>query len=247
MLRRFSAYLEKRLGFRQLVSGLHDARLLPQIPTLNVWLSVFGMYVLRPGSFNALEQELRVGKRWDARLIDVISADPLCLEAPFFRLVLDAGKHLVVVMKQERRDLYQDAERLRSLVKPQILVDGPRTTRLWDIPDLPSFTTLDRPVRVVWVEEETLKRKVLEGRSPPHYPRRRLLKPPTAASPSGLRKKMPSIGWKRAGSTDGANAPLTAAGSRHEPKQRPSSCGALVRMVRRAERKTRTPIMEAGG
>lgn len=295
LLRRFSAYLHQRLGFRQLVAGLHDARLLPQIPTRNVWLSVFGMYVLRLRSFNALEQELRVGKRWEAwvgsrkpsadtigrvvakmspdelrqvlsaihrsawrrkaihqrpgesyrvvavdghelgasrarccpeclvreitvgdktvleyyhrvvvaqwvgvtppgildlerikpnegevvaarrllervlgqhaRLIDVISADALYLEAPFCTLVLDAGKHLVVVMKQERRDLYQDAQRLRSLVEPQILVDGPRTTRLWDIPDLSSFTTLDRPVRVVWAEEETLKRKIVGGKA----------------------------------------------------------------------------------
>jgi hypothetical protein len=277
------------------VSGLHDARLLPQIPTRSVWLSVFGMYVLRLRSFNALEQELRVGKRWEAwvgsrkpsadtigrvlaqmspdelrqalsaiqrsawrrkaihqrpgesyrvvavdghelgasrarccpdclvreitqgektvseyyhrvvvaqwvgvtppaildiervkakegevaaarrllgrvlrehaRLIDVISADALYLEAPFFKLVLDAGKHAVVVMKQERRDLYQDAERLRSLIQPQILVDGPRTTRLWDISDLSSFTTLARPVRVVWAEEETLKRKIVGGKA----------------------------------------------------------------------------------
>jgi hypothetical protein len=277
------------------VSGLHDARLLPQIPTRNVWLSVFGMYVLRLRSFNALEQELRVGKRWEAwvgsrkpsadtigrvlakmspdelrrvlsaiqrsawrrkaihqrpgesyrvvavdghelgasrarccpdclvreipqgektvseyyhrvvvaqwvgvtppaildiervkskegevaaarrllgrvlrehaRLIDVISADALYLEAPFFRLLLDAGKHAVVVMKQERRDLYQDAERLRSLIQPQILVAGPRTTRLWDIPDISSFTTLARPVRVVWAEEETRKRKIVGGKA----------------------------------------------------------------------------------
>ncbi len=103
--------------------------------------------------------------RQHARLIDVISADALYLEAPFFRLVLDAGKHLVVVMKQERRDLYQDAERLRRLVAPQVLVDGPRTTRLWDIPQLSSFTTLARPVRVVWVEEETLKRKIVGGKT----------------------------------------------------------------------------------
>jgi hypothetical protein len=101
--------------------------------------------------------------RQHTRLIDVISADALYLEAPFFRLVLDAGKHLVVVMKQERRDLYQDAERLRSLVQPKILVDGPRTTRLWDIPDLSTFTTLGRPVRVVWAEEETRRRKIVGG------------------------------------------------------------------------------------
>lgn len=276
------------------MAGLHDGRLLPQIPTSSVWLSAFGMYVLRLRSFNALEQELRVSKRWEAwvgsrkpsadtigrvfakmspdelrqillavhrsawrrkaihlrpgesyrvlavdghevgasrarccseclvrevrvgdetvleyyhrivvaqwvgvippaildlerispkegevpaarrllervlrqhsRLIDVISADALYLEAPFLEQVLDAGKHAVIVMKQERRDLYQDAERLRSLVEPQILVDGPRTTRLWDLPELSSFTTLNRPVRVVWVEEQTRKRKIVGGK-----------------------------------------------------------------------------------
>jgi hypothetical protein len=268
---------------------------MPQIPTRSVWLSVFGMYVLRLRSFNALEQELRVDRRWEswigsrkpsadtigrvvatmspdelrqvlcaihrsawrrkaihqrpgesyrvvavdgheigasrarccpeclvreltvgektvleyyhrvvvaqwvgvtppaildiervrakegevpaarrllervlrahARLIDVISADALYLEAPFLKLVLDAGKHAVVVMKQEQRDLYQDAQRLRSLIEPQILVNGPRTTRLWDIPDLSSFTTLGRPVRVVWAEEETQRRKIVGAKA----------------------------------------------------------------------------------
>jgi hypothetical protein len=276
------------------VAGLHDGRLLPQIPTRAIWLSVFGMYVLRLRSFNALEQELRLSRRWEAwvgarkpsadtigrvfasmsaeetrqilsavlhgawrskaihprpgesyrvvavdgheigasrarccpqclvreiklttgtvleyyhrfvvaqwvgvtppaildlepvgpgegevpaarrllrrilrqhsRLIDVISADALYLEAPFLEQVLDAGKHVVIVMKQERRDLFQDAERLRTLVAPQLLVDGPRTTRLWDIPNLSSFTTLDRAVRVVWAEEQTRKRKIVGGK-----------------------------------------------------------------------------------
>lgn len=294
MLRRFAAYLERRFGLRALVGGLHDGRLLPQIPTRAIWLSVFGMYVLRLRSFNALEQELRLSRRWEAwvgarkpsadtigrvfasmsaeetrqilsavlhgawrskaihsrpgesyrvvavdgheigasrarccpqclvreiklatgavleyyhrfvvaqwvgvtppaildlepvgpgegevpaarrllrrslrqhsRLIDVICADALYLEAPFLEQVLDAGKHVVIVMKQERRDLFQDAERLRSLVAPQLLVDGPRTTRLWDIPNLSSFTTLDRAVRVVWAEEQTRKRKIVGGK-----------------------------------------------------------------------------------
>lgn len=267
---------------------------MPQIPTRNVWLSAFGMYLLRLRSFNALEQELRLGKRWEAwvgsrkpsadtigrvfakmspdelrqmlvaiqrsawrrkaihlrpgesyrvvavdghevgasrarccseclvrevtagdetvleyyhrivvaqwvgvtpppildlervspkegevpaarrllkrvlrhysGLIDVICADALYLEAPFLKQVLEAGRHAVIVMKQERRDLYQDAEQLRSLVKPQILVDGPRTTRLWDLPELSSFTTLNQPVRVVWVEEQTRKRKIVAGK-----------------------------------------------------------------------------------
>lgn len=277
------------------MAGLHDARQLPQIPTSSVWLSAFGMFVLRFRSFNALEQELRIAQRWEAwvgsrkpsadtmgrvlakmapdelrqmlttisrlawrrkaihtrlgesyrvlavdghelaasrarccpeclvrevrvgdelvqeyyhrvvvaqwvgvrpppildleriipkegevpaarrllgrvlshhsRLIDVISADALYLEAPFLKMVLAAGKHFVVVMKQGQRDLYQDADRLRSLIPPQLLNEGSRMTRLWDIPDLSSFTTLGRSVRVVWAEEETRKRRILGGQA----------------------------------------------------------------------------------
>ena len=287
------AYLEKSFGFSQLVAQLHDARALPRIPSSSIWLCVFGMFVLRLRSFNAIEQELRLSRRWEAlvgrrkpsadtlgrvlslmpsdqlrrflqqiqrrawrrkaihprageayrviavdgheigasrarccpeclvreirlgqqrvleyyhrvvvaqwigvtpapildlelvrpkegevvaarrllkrvflhysRLVDVISADALYLEASFVRLVLDAGKHVVVVLKQERRDLYRDADRLRSLIEPRLLVEPQRTSRLWDIPDLSSFTTLDRLVRVVWAEEQTRRRQILGG------------------------------------------------------------------------------------
>jgi hypothetical protein len=116
------------------------------------------------GEVPAARRLLRRILRQHSRLIDVISADALYLEAPFLEQVLDAGKHVVIVMKQERRDLFQDAERLRALVAPQLLVDGPRTTRLWDIPNLSSFTTLDRAVRVVWAEEQTRKRKIVGGK-----------------------------------------------------------------------------------
>ncbi len=93
------------------------------------------------------------------RLLDVITADALYLEAPFIRTVLDAGKHVVVVLKQEARELYQDADRLRAVDAPTVREEGPRTTRLWDLPDLTSFTTLQRPMRVVWAEERTTKRQ----------------------------------------------------------------------------------------
>ena len=97
------------------------------------------------------------------RLIDVITADALYLEAPFIGQVLAAGKHVVVVLKQERRDLYQDAERLRALIAPQVLHAEPRTTRLWDLPELVTFPTLGQPVRVVWAEEQTTVRRVVGG------------------------------------------------------------------------------------
>ncbi len=66
VLGRFAAYLEKRFNLRALVAGLHDGRLQRRIPTRAVWLAAFGMYVLRLRSLNALEQELRLGSRWEA-------------------------------------------------------------------------------------------------------------------------------------------------------------------------------------
>lgn len=97
------------------------------------------------------------------RLIDVITADALYLEAPFIDTVLAAGKHVVIVMKQEARDLYQDAERLRALQPPQVIEAGRRTTRLWDLPGLESFSTLHRRMRVVWAEEQTVRRRRVGG------------------------------------------------------------------------------------
>jgi hypothetical protein len=97
------------------------------------------------------------------RLVDVITADALYLEAPFIEQVLAAGKHVVIVLKQEARELYQDAERLRALVTPQVHTDGARTTRLWDLAELTSFTTLGRAVRVVWAEERTTRPRRVGG------------------------------------------------------------------------------------
>jgi hypothetical protein len=97
------------------------------------------------------------------RLIDVITADALYLEAPFIDTVLAAGKHVVIVMKQEARELYQDAARLRALQPPQVIVDGQRTTRLWDLPELESFSTLHRRMRVVWADEQTVRHRRVGG------------------------------------------------------------------------------------
>ena len=97
------------------------------------------------------------------RLIDVITADALYLEAPFIDTVLAAGKHVVIVMKQEARELYQDAARLRALQPPQVIEDGRRTTRLWDLPELESFSTLHRRMRVVWADEQTVRHRRVGG------------------------------------------------------------------------------------
>lgn len=110
------------------------------------------------------------GRLWErlvrdyGRLIDVVTLDAIYLEAPFLKKVLDAGKHFVVVMKQEARDLYQDAHQLRAVQAPQVIEEPGKTNRIWDLPELTTFSTLGRPVRVVWAEERTERTKIVGGR-----------------------------------------------------------------------------------
>lgn len=294
MLKRFWRYLDKIFDFGEHVARLRDDRVAPQIPTSNVFRSVFLLFALRLGSFNRLEQELKRRGRWDSliggrkpsadtvgyslcrfsleelrtmlahhhrtawrgkaiqgrsgerfrvvaldghelfwsearccpgclvrtvqkedrtvqqyyhrvvaaqwigvtppgildvepvrpgegevvaarrllarvlgehrRLIDVISADALYAEAPFLKDVLDSGKHFVVVLKQEARDLYQDAQQLRAGLKPRVVKEGSKTSEIWDLPALTTFGTLGRPVRVVWADERSVVAKIIGGR-----------------------------------------------------------------------------------
>jgi hypothetical protein len=125
--------------------------------------------LIRPGEGEVVAARRlveRVVLHYD-RLVDVVCGDALYLEAPFCREMLEAGRHFVVVMNQEARALHQDADGLRQIVAPTVLREGSTTTRMWDLPDLATFTNLDRPVRVVWAEEETAKIKVLGGRRTP--------------------------------------------------------------------------------
>lgn len=120
---------------------------------------------IRPGE----GEVVAAGRLWErvlrdyGRLIDIVTLDAIYLEAPFLKKVLEAGKHFVVVMKQEVRELYQDADQLRRVTVPTVLHDGRKTSRIWDLPDLTTFTTLGQPVRVVWAEERTTQSKVIGG------------------------------------------------------------------------------------
>lgn len=121
---------------------------------------------IRPGE----GEVVAAGRLWErlvrdyGRLFDVVTLDAIYLEAPFLKKVRAAGKHSVVVMKQEARELYQDSDQLRQVTVPTIVQDGRKTSRIWDLPDLTTFTTLGQPVRVVWVEEQTIRIKIVGGR-----------------------------------------------------------------------------------
>ena len=105
----------------------------------------------RPG-----EEEVATALRLLARVIpayprafDLVLADALYAEAPFFNFLLAHGKHALAVLKDERRNLYQDVAGLFDHEAPQPGSYRSRQCHWWDFPDLLTWPQVRAPVRVV--------------------------------------------------------------------------------------------------
>jgi hypothetical protein len=85
------------------------------------------------GEVVAARRLLERGLASYGRLIDVTTGDAIYWEAAFCRQMQEAGKSFVVVMKQEARELYADADGLRSIVAPVELVNGGSRSQVWDL------------------------------------------------------------------------------------------------------------------
>jgi hypothetical protein len=97
------------------------------------------------------------------RAFDVVVVDGLYLRANFFDLLWAHGKHIVAVLKDERRDLMEDARGLFSLEEPLIEISGNTHRKIWDIEGFSSWEALDRQVRVVRSVETRTVRRQLSG------------------------------------------------------------------------------------
>jgi hypothetical protein len=94
------------------------------------------------------------------RAFDVVVVDGLYLRADFFGLLLAHGKHVIAVLKDERRDLIQDVRGLFPLERPLVERWGNTQRRMWDIEGCRSWESLGREVRVVRsVESRTVRRQ----------------------------------------------------------------------------------------
>lgn len=293
MFSRFAKYLERTWDFDKVIARIKDTRPYPRIPTSATFLSLFGMFSLRLGSFNELDQQLKIPKRWDAlvgeckpsteaieyclerfdldafrdmqavvahqfkrkkvftrrypdvhwvgaidgietyksrkrccpqcctrkiqvgektvteyyhryvvfqlvgvvpalimdaepilpgetettagirllervkkrhpRFIDVIALEAFYLQAPFVLKALELGYGLVIVLKQENRDLYQDAEELFKIDKAKTIHGVSKTAEVWDLEGLTSWSQLGKPVRVVRSLETEILRERIAG------------------------------------------------------------------------------------
>jgi hypothetical protein len=125
------------------------AQLVSVVPPITIDAEMIG-----PG-----EGEQVAGRRLVERVlkaypfIDVVTMDALYLEEPILRLITKAGKGAVVTLKQENRQLYQEAMALIAAVsREQHVVDGVPIS-FWDLKDIRHWQGMeDIPVRVVRTE-----------------------------------------------------------------------------------------------
>jgi hypothetical protein len=116
--------------------------------------------MIQPG-----EGEVIAGKRLLERVMaqygrffDVILADALYVEAPFFNHCLAQGKEVIAVFKGEKRVLFQDALGVFSLIKPKTWKEGRCQVRAWDADGFTTAEGINTPLRVLHTEETVTKR-----------------------------------------------------------------------------------------
>ena len=97
------------------------------------------------------------------RAFDLVLADALYAVTPFFNFLLDHGKHALVVLKQQRRDLYVDAMALFAQQTPLLGGYRDRQCEWWDVSDLSSWPQVQTPVRVIRSRETYSVRRQLDG------------------------------------------------------------------------------------
>lgn len=113
------------------------------------------------------EGEVRCAERLLKRLLadyprafDVVVADGLYAQVPFFKTVRRSGKYAIAVLKNEDRDLVKDVRGLCKRQHPRIIHRDRTRCRVWDIEELNSWPQAGGAVRVVRsVETTTIKRQ----------------------------------------------------------------------------------------
>lgn len=104
----------------------------------------------------------KLRKRLGKRFFDVVVADALYMQAPFFNFVVEQGWEAVFCLKENQPELLAEARRLMENRDPDsVLEQGPTYKRmLWDEPEV-YWDAGRRSVRVVKsIEEKTVKRVI---------------------------------------------------------------------------------------
>ena len=96
------------------------------------------------------------------KYFQVLVMDALYAREPVVSFARQHKKDVVIVLKDVRRDLYQDAQELfKHITRPQSGREGKTEYKLWDEEHFSTWTTLNQEVRVVRsLEKERLNQKI---------------------------------------------------------------------------------------
>jgi hypothetical protein len=89
------------------------------------------------------------------RCFDILLGDGLYPQARFFKVLRQHGKHALMVLKDERRDVLQDARGLFDPTPQSTFHRGPTTYQCWDVSNLEAWDSYPEKVRVVRSLETT--------------------------------------------------------------------------------------------
>lgn len=99
------------------------------------------------------------------RAFDVILGDGLYTDPRLFNFALEHGKDALTVLKDERRDLIQDARALFQGLTPKEFSRGATSVTCWDLEGFASWPQVKAPVRVLASREATKVRRQLDDRT----------------------------------------------------------------------------------
>jgi hypothetical protein len=116
---------------------------------------------LRPGEGEdtaALRLLARLPELYGSRFFDILLLDSLYAQAPVLKLAQKIGWDVVITLKQEKRDLYQDALGLFQARPPDQTFTETQSgktsqVRLWEESGLPFTRPHPQPVRVIRTQE----------------------------------------------------------------------------------------------
>jgi hypothetical protein len=156
-------------GQKQTVIEYYHRYVFAQIngPKLNVLLD---LEPIRPGEGEAqaaLRLLGRIRRVYGVRFFDAISVDSWYVQGPFLKAVEKLGWEWVVVLKQERMEVFQEARALSAGQKPALEFEDKacrRQVKLWEVNDLNFSESYGGKVRVVRSEESWVENKVIGGK-----------------------------------------------------------------------------------
>jgi hypothetical protein len=99
------------------------------------------------------------------RAFDVVLGDALYTDPRLYNFLLEHGKDVLTVLKNENRDLLVDARALFETHSPQCFTEGPTIRQVWDLQGFNTWPQVQQPVRVVRSRETTTCRRQLDGQT----------------------------------------------------------------------------------